>query len=46
MTSAELAVISLIVERPRHAYEIEQVIIERGMRQGVRHAFEDEATRA
>ncbi len=32
MTNAELAVLSLIVERPRHAYEIEQVIQERGMR--------------
>lgn len=32
MTNAELAVLSLIVEQPRHGYEIEQVIEERGMR--------------
>jgi DNA-binding PadR family transcriptional regulator len=32
LTDAELAVMSLVVERPRHAYEIEQVIAERGMR--------------
>ncbi|MFQ5400451.1 MAG: PadR family transcriptional regulator [Anaerolineae bacterium] len=32
MTNAELAVLSLIVEQPRHGYEIEQVIDERGMR--------------
>ena len=32
MTDAELAVLSLVVECPRHAYEIEQVIAERGMR--------------
>lgn len=32
MTDAELAVLSLVVERPRHAYEIEQVIAVRGMR--------------
>ena len=32
MTDAELAVLSLVVERPRHAYEIEHVIAERGMR--------------
>ena len=32
MTNAELAVLSLVVECPRHAYEIEQVIAERGMR--------------
>jgi len=32
MTDAELAVLSLVVERPRHPYEIEQVIAERGMR--------------
>ena len=33
MTNAELAVLSLVVERPRYAYEIEQVIAERGMRE-------------
>jgi DNA-binding PadR family transcriptional regulator len=32
MTNAELAILSLVVERPRHGYEIEQVIEERGMR--------------
>ncbi|HET6351807.1 MAG TPA: PadR family transcriptional regulator [Coriobacteriia bacterium] len=32
MTNAELAVLSLVVERPRHAYEIDQVIENRGMR--------------
>ncbi|MGZ6267950.1 MAG: PadR family transcriptional regulator [Candidatus Limnocylindrales bacterium] len=32
MTDAELAVLSLVVETPRHAYEIEHVIAERGMR--------------
>jgi DNA-binding PadR family transcriptional regulator len=32
MTNAELAVLSLVVECPRHAYEIEQIIAERGMR--------------
>ena len=32
MTDAELAILSLVVETPRHAYEIERVIAERGMR--------------
>ena len=32
MTNAELAILSLIAENPRHGYEIEQVIEERGMR--------------
>ena len=32
MTNAELAVLSLLVEQPRHGYEIERVIEERGMR--------------
>ncbi len=32
MTNAELAVLSLIVECPRHAYEIDQVMQGRGMR--------------
>jgi DNA-binding PadR family transcriptional regulator len=32
MTNAELAVLSLVTEKPRHGYEIEQVIEERGMR--------------
>ena len=32
ISNAELALLSLIVEQPRHAYEIEQVIEERNMR--------------
>lgn len=32
MTNAELAVLGLVVERPRHGYDIEQTIAERGMR--------------
>ena len=32
MTNAELAVLSLIAEQPRHGYDIEQVIEARGMR--------------
>lgn len=32
MTNAELAILGLVSERPRHGYEIEQVIEERGMR--------------
>ena len=32
MTNAELAILSLIVEAPRHGYELDQVIEERGMR--------------
>lgn len=32
MTNAELAILTLIAEQPRHGYEIEQVIEERGMR--------------
>lgn len=32
MTDAELAVLGLVVERPRHGYDIEQVIEERDMR--------------
>lgn len=32
MTNAEVAILSLIVEQPRHGYEIEQVIEGRGMR--------------
>jgi DNA-binding PadR family transcriptional regulator len=32
MTNAELAILSLIVEEPRHGYQIEQVIEHRGMR--------------
>jgi DNA-binding PadR family transcriptional regulator len=32
VTNAELAILSLVAEQPRHGYEIEQVIEERGMR--------------
>ncbi|MGW8227179.1 MAG: PadR family transcriptional regulator [Anaerolineales bacterium] len=32
MTNAELAILSLIAERPRHGYDIEQAIEARGMR--------------
>ena len=32
MTNAELAILSLIAEQPRHGYDIEQVIEQRGMR--------------
>jgi DNA-binding PadR family transcriptional regulator len=32
MTNAELAVLSLIAEQPRHGYDIEQIIEARGMR--------------
>jgi DNA-binding PadR family transcriptional regulator len=32
ITNAELAILSLIVEQPRHAYQVEQVIEERNMR--------------
>ena len=32
MTNAELAILSLVAEKPRHGYEIEQVIEEREMR--------------
>jgi DNA-binding PadR family transcriptional regulator len=39
MTNAELAIISLIAERPRHGYEIEQVIEERGMREWTEIGF-------
>jgi DNA-binding PadR family transcriptional regulator len=39
MTNAELAVLSLIAEQPRHGYEIEQVIGERGMREWTEIGF-------
>lgn len=32
MTNAELAILSLVAEAPRHGYEIEQIIEARGMR--------------
>lgn len=39
MTSAELAILSLIAERPRHGYDIEQVIEIRGMREWTEIGF-------
>ena len=39
MTNAELAVLGLIAERPRHGYEIEGVIQERGMREWTEVGF-------
>ncbi len=39
LTNAELAILSLIAERPRHGYELEQVIEERGMRNWTDVAF-------
>lgn len=39
MTNAELAILSLIAEKPRHGYQIEQVIEERGMREWTEVGF-------
>ena len=39
MTNAELAVLSLVAEQPRHGYEMEQVIEERGMREWTEIGF-------
>ena len=39
MTNAELAILSLIAEQPRHGYEIERVIQERGMREWTEVGF-------
>jgi DNA-binding PadR family transcriptional regulator len=39
MTNAELAILSLVLESPRHGYEIEQVIEERGMREWTEVGF-------
>lgn len=39
MTNAELAILSLIAEKPRHGYEIEQIIDERGMREWTEVGF-------
>jgi DNA-binding PadR family transcriptional regulator len=33
VTSAELAVLSLVAETPRHGYDIERLIVQRGMRE-------------
>jgi DNA-binding PadR family transcriptional regulator len=39
MTNAELAILSLIAEQARHGYEIEQVIVARGMREWTEIGF-------
>lgn len=39
MTNAELAILSLLVERPRHGYEIEKTIESRGMREWTEIGF-------
>lgn len=39
LTNAELAILSLIAEQPRHGYELEQIIEERGMREWTDVAF-------
>lgn len=39
MTNAELAIISLLAEEPRHGYEIEQIIEQRGMREWTEIGF-------
>ena len=39
MTNAELAILSLIAEQPRHGYQIDQVIKERGMREWTEVGF-------
>ena len=39
MTTSELLILGLLAEEPRHGYEIERVIEERGLRQGIRVGF-------
>jgi len=39
MTNAELAILSLVAEQPRHGYEIEQIIEARGMREWTEIGF-------
>ena len=39
MTNAELAILTMIAEKPRHGYVIEQVIEERGMREWTEVGF-------
>ena len=39
MTNAEIAILSLVSEAPRHGYEIEQTIEERGMREWTEIGF-------
>lgn len=39
MTNAELAILSLVAEQPRHGYELEHIIVERGMRDWTEMGF-------
>jgi DNA-binding PadR family transcriptional regulator len=39
MTNAEMAVLGLVIEQPRHGYQIEQVIEQRGMRRWTEIGF-------
>jgi DNA-binding PadR family transcriptional regulator len=39
MTNAELAILSLVAEQPRHGYQIDQVIEDRGMREWTEVGF-------
>jgi DNA-binding PadR family transcriptional regulator len=39
VTNAELAVLSLLAEKPKHGYQIEQTIISRGMREWTEIGF-------
>ena len=39
MTNAEFAILSMVAEQPRHGYQIEQVIEERGMREWTEVGF-------
>jgi DNA-binding PadR family transcriptional regulator len=39
MTNAELAILSLIAEQPRHGYDLEQIIEARGMREWTEIGF-------
>lgn len=39
MTNAELAILTLVAERPRHGYQVEQVLEQRGMREWTEVGF-------
>ena len=39
LTAAELALLGLLAERPQHGYELEEVIVERGMREWTEIGF-------
>lgn len=39
MTNAELAILSLVAEQPRHGYEVEQLLAGRGMREWTEVGF-------